>query len=392
MEPCDVDAMKTKLAVRYELPANSKWTHVSSWKEAHANLAEELPDVVLFGGFSDDDASVAALRETVDLAESSAVIVLSDAETADAALIAGKCGAHGFLHKSKLTGEELAKVIHATLSLDADADQPAGERRKDVRYELTKSAVVLPLDPFGAPKPDIVATTLDISEGGIAILAESDQLAVGEVAVVGVECSDGIYRYATVEWRYRRLQLPAVRLGGRFLSRVDDPLHPSQLVSRFSADKLQYAPATDAGLLKAWVSRGILRPHVVDHVLSCPDCHCLPSYRNGCPECGSAATSRAKHIHHFACAVVAPVGDFGTDPLTCPKCQAKNLVVGADFEYLEGPFCCGECVWTDTQLALIGECVACGKRYSAEDGHSKEVYEYRMERLNPRKLIDSIDG
>lgn len=391
-EPCDIEAMKTKLAARYHLPADSQWQHVTSWEEALEVTQREAVDVLLLGDFSGSESHIDALQQLTGQAESAVLFVLAESNSPEATLAAGKCGAKGFLLKHQLTGQGLGDALHAAMRSQPGSGGIVEERRKDPRYELTLPAVVFPLNDNGTPRSEVVGTTLDISRSGIALLVESDTMGVGDCAVVGIECPDGVYRYATVEWRVRRLKLPAIRLGGRFLSRADDPLHPSQLAARFQPEKLQYAPAMDASLLSEWTSRGILRPHLVDRVLSCPECESLPTFRYGCPDCGAALTSRQKLIHHFACALVAPVDEFSHDPLKCPKCQESNLVVGADFEYLEGPFDCDECNWSDSQLAMIAECMGCAKRFSAAEARSKEVYEYRMPRLDPKKLIDSLEN
>jgi len=384
--------MKTKLALRYHLPADSQWTHVTSWEEAFEITQRETVDAVLLGDFTGSDSHVEALQQLMVQTESAALFVLGDSNSPEATLAAGKCGAHGFLNKHQITGQSLGDALHTAMRSQVGSGAIVEERRKDPRYELSLPVVVFPLNESGTPRREVVGTTIDISRSGIALLVESDAMSVGDNAVVGIECADGVYRYATVEWRVRRLKLPAIRLGGRFLSRADDPLHPSQLTARFNAEKLQYAPAMDSSILNEWTSRGILRPHLVDRVLSCPDCESLPTYRYGCPECGAAQATREKLIHHFACALVAPVDEFSHGPLKCPKCQESNLVVGADFEYLEGPFNCDECNWSDSQLGLIAECMGCAKRFSGAEARSKEVYEYRMPRLEPKKLIDSLEN
>ena len=63
-------------------------------------------------------------------------------------------------------------------------------------------------------------------------------------------------------------------------------------------------------------------------------------------------------------------------------------MVGADFEYLNGPRRCLECDWGDSELELIGECLRCGHRFAGVEAMEKEVLEYYVDRLDPLALID----
>ncbi len=231
---------------------------------------------------------------------------------------------------------------------------------------------------------------ISLSQLGIGVLAKTDSETIPNLCLIGVAGRDEIYRYATVEWRDRRLALPAMHFGGRFVQNVDDPFHESRLTPRFHATRMRFEPAMDAALLQEWSTRGILRPRVVDRVKVCGDCRSLLTFRDGCPQCGSADTTVSKLIHHFACAHVAPLVEFERGGLTCPKCQAKNLVVGADFEYLDGPHRCRECPWSDAAPAMITECLQCGRRCTADQAIESEVLAYHVDRLDPLALIENV--
>lgn len=393
VEPNDIDAMKVKLALQYDLPPDSRLLQVTSYAEATERLESGPWDVVLVGHFELADHGRDELRQFVATNPKVPVLVLSADDDPQVALAAGKCGAREYLLKSKLTGEALSQAIASVVRSTDDSQQAdTADRRKHPRYPLALSAVVFPILSDGRPGREVPATTLDISHGGISVLAEASADQLPDVCLVGVECPDGPYRYAAVEWRWRRLALPAVRFGGRFLSRADDPFHPTQLTPRFDPGKLQYVPPMDPVVLSEWTSRGILRPRTIDRLLSCPDCRSLPTFRNGCGKCGSANTRQDKLIHHFACAVVAPVEEFEADGLTCPKCQAKHLVVGADFEYLAGSHRCDECDWTGSELELIGECMKCGRRFGGNNALERDVVEYYVPRLEPAALIDTASS
>ncbi len=43
-------------------------------------------------------------------------------------------------------------------------------------------------------------------------------------------------------------------------------------------------------------------------------------------------------IHHFACANVDFVDRFDQgNEIVCPKCRGRKMIIGADYEYLDGP-------------------------------------------------------
>jgi hypothetical protein len=295
------------------------------------------------------------------------------------------------MFKSNLTGKLLGEVLQKAIQGSSETKGRAVfERRKEPRYTVELPAVIYPIQADGNPGRELAAIMVDISLGGIGLLAQEDSEAVPDICLVGVECRDGIYRYATVEWRQRRLSLPAIRFGGRFLRCADDPFHETRLTPRFDPKDLRYKPTMNNVALGEWAARGILQPQQVDRVKVCPHCEALLTFRDGCPQCGSPKTEVSQHIHHFPCAHVAPLADFSEDGLTCPKCRLQNLVVGADFEYLNGPYRCLECDWSDSETVLIAECMQCAHRFHGREALEKDLYVYHVNRLDPLALIADV--
>ena len=387
IEADDVDALKLKLTLREQMPAGSTVEHVSSLDEGLETLNESVFDAVLVGIAAADTHSLDTIQHFTAELDDTPIVILSGDDDQRSAVKAGRSGASAYLLKSKLSGPQLCGALRQAMQVHTyDGELP--ERRKEPRYELTLPAVIYPIDADGKPGREIAATTADISESGIVVLAQQDSDLVPDICLLGVECPDGAYRYATVEWRHRRLALPAVRFGGRFLRRADDPLHISRLTPRFDTRELRFKTSMSSAAVQDWVTRGILQPALVDRVKVCPQCESIPTFREGCPSCGSALTEHSKLIHHFACAHIAHASEFAGASLTCPKCLAEKLVVGADFEYLTGPCSCRECEWSDSSLALIGECLKCGHRFDGQEAIEKEVFEYHVDRLDPLALID----
>ena len=75
------------------------------------------------------------------------------------------------------------------------------------------------------------------------------------------------------------------------------------------------------------------------------------------------------------------------DELVCPKCRQRKLVIGADFEYLSGPYQCLDCNWSDTQLELVGQCQACELRFPIQQAVEEELIGYHVHRLDPLALV-----
>jgi len=146
-------------------------------------------------------------------------------------------------------------------------------------------------------------------------------------------------------------------------------------------------PAETADLLTTF---GVLQPYLHDRVIVCPDCLAVPTIRHGCRSCGAVHTENRQLIHHFACAHVAPIAEFEHDNrLICPKCRAKDLVVGADYEYLEGPHECSACGWSDIELDVVAQCHVCDLRFSLELALEEDLIAYHVERLDPLAIIAS---
>lgn len=388
VEEDEVESLKATLALRYDLPVGSKIDHVADLSEAEKHLRQGQYDAVLAGISFAQGEQLEFLDQLISRHESLPVLVLSDDESPEAALTAGRLGASTILFKSSLSGDLLGEALRKAIGKSSCKKQVvSSERRTGPRHAIDAAAVIFPIQTDGTPGREIMAVAVEIGQAGIGLRAEQDSELVPDVCLVGIECRDGKYRYATVEWRQRRLALPAIHFGGRFLRRADDPFHETHLTPRFNAKELCFRPSMDSAVVGEWVARGVLQPQMVDRVKVCPQCESLPTFRNGCPQCGTPNTQSIQLIHHFACAHVAPLSEFGGESLVCPKCQVKNLVVGADFEYLDGPFSCSECDWSDSHTALIGECLKCAHRFDGREAIEKDVFRYNVDRLDPLAFI-----
>ena len=135
---------------------------------------------------------------------------------------------------------------------------------------------------------------------------------------------------------------------------------------------------------------GVLRPEFLDRVVVCPQCSAVATVRSGCRMCGSARLGNVKLMHHFACAHVGHVADFEREGrIICPKCRTRDLVVGADFEYLDGPFECEECSSSDANFEWVAHCLDCQLRFPIHQAVEQELIAYHVERLDPLAYLAS---
>lgn len=170
------------------------------------------------------------------------------------------------------------------------------------------------------------------------------------------------------------------------------PASPRQLEARWTDGRLlpvldpltlRFTHGVPDEFLDTQAAEGRIRRELLDRVQVCPKCHCLPTFRLGCQCCGSGRVDNEVLIHHYACAHVGTVAEFDRgDALVCPKCLAKQLVVGADHEWLYGPYLCQDCDWSSQELEMVGHCLVCSHRFPSSQAHTLELIEYHAHRLD----------
>jgi CheY-like chemotaxis protein len=160
----------------------------------------------------------------------------------------------------------------------------------------------------------------------------------------------------------------------------------------FDPHELKFKCRLPAPLLRAWESNGRLQKVLLDRLQVCPQCRSLPTFRFGCSTCGSGCVTNDRMIHHFACAHVGEARDFDEDgELVCPKCRVRQLVVGADFEHLTGPYRCLECDWTAAELEHVAHCLGCGFRFPANQAVIEDLMGFQYQGVDFAKAINT-DG
>ncbi len=207
-------------------------------------------------------------------------------------------------------------------------------------------------------------------------------------AMVSMQTRDGRFVHAIANIREASPCQSGYVLTARIATDEADLLSETNLTPNWNPHTHRFATALPPNTVDSLVQTGVLTPYLYDRTMVCPDCHATPTLRFGCRACGSVETEKRRMIHHFACAHVGPVETFETNnELVCPKCRVRSLVIGADFEYLEGSHECGSCGHTDLELEMVGQCHMCNLRFSMEFALEEEVMAYHVERLDPLAII-----
>lgn len=258
------------------------------------------------------------------------------------------------------------------------------------RCLITRSVLATPLSGNGMPQAGNATegVTVDLGVDGVTVELPAHANADATKWILGIEHQPGDFRYAVVRAHHAICEERSIRIDGKFHAEPHDPLAASNLVPTFDTSTFQFRTRTPTRWLEQCEQLGIVRTEIQDRLLVCPKCRSIPTTRGGCRACGSIHVESSRFIHHFACAHVDSIDQFESDEsTTCPKCLTKDLVVGADFEYLPGPYLCRECDWSDKDLEYISRCMACGFEFPMHQGAEQEVIGYHVDRLEPLDLL-----
>ena len=297
--------------------------------------------------------------------------------------------------QSKLSAELKASRAEKSKrqAVEIAVGDPQRNRRESVRYEVAIPAVCYPISVSNeidnsAMLNGIVA---DSSKTGLRLLMDAAQPCVGLDLIVGVESSVGPSSFCagTVvasKRNSRGMTEVHLRLGGYLHELLqNDLIFPVLDRSKMQFD-LPFPERTLASLCKI----GAAAAETLDNMLVCPYCQALPTLRTGCSLCLSSNVKASAMIHHFCCAHVDFVEAFETpDGLCCEKCRTRHLIVGSDYEYLDGPNHCEDCGKSNLEKMQIGHCLNCEHRFAMETATQLEIVGYRVNRLDTLALIDT---
>lgn len=153
------------------------------------------------------------------------------------------------------------------------------------------------------------------------------------------------------------------------------------MIPRFDGQSRKMVYGVGEDQLAAWQNSETVTKVPLDRYLACPCCHAVPTFRPGCGACGSTWTEPEKLIHHYSCAHIASESEFrkGND-ISCPKCLQSSLVVGSDFEVMDGGYVCSDCGAVSNSNELIGHCLSCQHRFAASEAVLLEMTGFSVPR------------
>lgn len=375
-------------------------------------LQNEKYDLVMLDLSLPGSSGLATLSELLDEVPDVPIIVLTGRDDDATAIQGMQLGAEDFLTKTetnlrfcpraaqlaitrrrRITLEDLADEaeVAATSSSQQGDIQTKSERRQHSRYLLTKPIFAIPVMPDGSPAEAYSADgfSLDVSVGGMQFeIAGIDRLPTKQL-LVGIEAYDSVLHFASVEAKRIQSTEAGLRIGAAFTQGDRDLIRRENIEPTFNPHTCRFGMDLALDVIAKWIEFGILRATLMDRVLICPQCQAIPTFRNGCRICGSVRLHSRPLIHHFACAHIGYVSDFEQDgTIICPKCRTRNLIVGADYEHLSGPYRCLDCDWSDTDLELVGNCLKCEFRFPMNQALEEDLIGYHVHRLDALALIN----
>ena len=271
------------------------------------------------------------------------------------------------------------------------ADKPPQQQRQQARYNVQHLIACYPILPSleidAARRTDGVLE--NVSQSGFQFNVAENGFRPGDHLLIAVEMEN--------DWKF--IDVKVIRTTGgtaastRIHSSIDGPLKKlfleDVLLPTLDADRFQYVLPFSESVFRSLCAIGAAHRIVMDQILVCPDCLSMPTTRKGCSQCLSHETATSLMIHHFACAHVDFVDRFdqGTE-IACPKCRGRKMIIGADYEYLNGPVECRECGHRNMDEVLVGHCLSCSKRFPFNQAKTLEIAGYRVNRLDPLALLD----
>ena len=294
--------------------------------------------------------------------------------------------------KMRVESGDAGASCNADASCDAGVSSEATKRRRE-RLEISRSISLIPVLPDGSPDRSGITygCSIDVTMLGIGLLVEKGYPVQLNRYVVAIEGDDGENYFCTAAIRNTSEMPEGLRLGAEFLTGDKDLFRHENLVPNLDHRNMRMECGLSKETLTQWRQLGVLKQSAFDRVKTCPACSALPTMRDACKQCGSARVEFQRMIHHYACAHVDLDSKFASgDTLSCPKCRAHSMVVGADFEYLTGPYVCMDCQWTDTTLEPYCCCLGCNFRFPSHQAVEEEVIGYSVERLDSLAFFNQL--
>ena len=267
----------------------------------------------------------------------------------------------------------------------------ADNERKSNRYEISNPVVCFPvLESREVSSSDsIVGVVADISTNGTKLILDGIQPNLGFELVIGIEQRNGSYQYCAGTVASTRKTSPSTcEVGVEFRGYMYEVFESEMIYPVLDSPSMKYAFPYPDSVMASICKIGGAVTIGLDSVMVCPTCRGLPTVRYGCAHCLSTNVDASKMIHHFACAHVDFVERFDQgDELMCEKCRTRGMIVGSDYEYLDGPNTCSDCGESCLEKILIGHCMGCESRFDFASAEEVEIFGYRVNKLDILVLL-----
>lgn len=377
--------------------------------ERLSELAAERWDAIVLDTSEGSVRGLEALPDVLQVFDEQPVVVISVHDDESTAIHAIQLGAEDYLLKANLSAEELREAVakaevrreRAAAAYLARLQQGVVDRRQASRgqdrrvasrYLLTRPVLAIPMLPNQYPDESgqTEAVTVDISMTGLSMLIPHSDRLPSHHWVIGIEAETQRLHFVSCELRNVAVTPSGQRLGLRFLVGERDLLSEENLVPQLNPVTFRLETRHDPLALRRWEKLGVVVHRPWNRVRVCPDCQAVVATSCGCRECGSPHLLPTRLIHHFACAHIGFAEDFDQQgQVACPKCRTKSLVVGADYEILDGPYRCQDCGYQGTERVLAANCLACELRFPWERAVDLELMAYDVERLDTLAFLDA---
>lgn len=262
----------------------------------------------------------------------------------------------------------------------------ANNERQVNRYEISNPVACFPVLKSREVSSNfsMLGVAADISTNGIKLILEGSQPHMGLELVIGVEQNNGRYQYCAGTVTSSRRTAPSTsEVGVEFRGYMFEVFESELIFPVVDSTSMKYTLPYPDSVMASICKIGGAVSIGLDSVLTCPKCSGIPTVRYGCSHCLSTNVQASRMIHHFACAHVDFVEKFeqGTE-LVCEKCRTRGMIVGSDYEYLDGPNTCSDCGEANLEQILIGHCLSCENRFDFESAVEMEIFGYHVNKLD----------
>lgn len=267
------------------------------------------------------------------------------------------------------------------------------DRRHHRRFDCERPIELIPVGLDGTLNLSqrLIGRSRDISVNGLAVDVPVGDWHLSQELLLGMHWQDTVH-YAGIVIRRVQRDERSIFLGAEFGGIAHELIGHETLLPTFDPELLMFVLPQSPTVFESWTQAGVVTKTLLDRILVCPRCCGVPTVRNACRKCGSGRTCNDRLIHHFQCAYVGLAQEFdaGHGAQVCPKCQATQLVIGADFEFLTGQNRCQSCGWRDSEKELHGHCLRCDWRFELHQAREQELQSYHVRRLAPLAILAEL--